>query len=142
MRQGRVKARRTRVVRALRRFWVLGWFVLVRGSTVLAQQSPLEIGSRRELFLDQYLIEKLDHARLQLHEPWDEGTVLYTSQTRSYFGAPRLYVAIAARFVPGRQAISDGEVAALHVADGYHTDLYAIRFASESRPEIEIRTAS
>ncbi|MCC6507718.1 MAG: hypothetical protein IT423_01320 [Pirellulaceae bacterium] len=48
---------------------------------------------------------------------------LYTNQTSPYFRAPQLYVAIAARFVPGRQAISDEEAAALQVAKGYHKDL-------------------
>lgn len=48
---------------------------------------------------------------------------LYTNQTHPYFRAPHLYVAIAARFVPGRQAISDEEAAALNVAPGYHKDL-------------------
>ena len=48
---------------------------------------------------------------------------LYTNQTHPYFRAPQLYVAIAARFVPGRQAISDEEAAVLHVAERYHKDL-------------------
>lgn len=30
---------------------------------------PLDIGSRRELFVDHHLIEKLDGARLALHRP-------------------------------------------------------------------------
>jgi hypothetical protein len=48
---------------------------------------------------------------------------LYTNQTHPYFRAPHLYVAVAARFVPNRQAISDEEAAALKVAEGYHKDL-------------------
>ncbi len=48
---------------------------------------------------------------------------LYTNQTHPYFRAPQIYVAIAARFVPNRQAISDAEAAALQVASGYHKDL-------------------
>jgi hypothetical protein len=48
---------------------------------------------------------------------------LYTNQTHPYFRAPHLYVAVAARFVPGRQAISDAEAAALHVAKDYYKDL-------------------
>jgi hypothetical protein len=48
---------------------------------------------------------------------------LYTNQTSPYFRAPQMYVAVAARFVPNRQAISDEEAAALHVAKGYHKDL-------------------
>ncbi|MBS0210115.1 MAG: hypothetical protein JSS27_14295 [Planctomycetes bacterium] len=38
--------------------------------------APLDLGSRRELFVDRYLIEKLDNVRLKLHEPRDEGEVL------------------------------------------------------------------
>ena len=37
---------------------------------------PLAIGSRRELFVDRFLIERLTNARLHLHEPRDEGSVL------------------------------------------------------------------
>ena len=36
----------------------------------------IDIGSRRELFVDHYLIDRLDGAFLALHEPRDEGTVL------------------------------------------------------------------
>ena len=39
------------------------------------------------------------------------------------FARPQIYVAIAARFVPNRQAISDAEAAALHVARDYYKDL-------------------
>ncbi len=48
---------------------------------------------------------------------------LYTNQTSPYFRAPQLYVAVAARFVPNRQAISDEEAVTLHVAKGYYKDL-------------------
>lgn len=48
---------------------------------------------------------------------------LYTNQTSPYFRAPQLYIAVAARFVPNRQAISDEEAAALNVAQGYYKDL-------------------
>jgi hypothetical protein len=48
---------------------------------------------------------------------------LYTNQTHPYMRAPQIYVAIAARFVPNRQAISDEEAASLHVASGYQRDL-------------------
>ena len=40
--------------------------------TVFAAE-PLEIGSNRELFVDYYLIEKLDNVRLKLAQPVDEG---------------------------------------------------------------------
>ncbi len=48
---------------------------------------------------------------------------LYTNQTDPYFRAPHLYVAVAARFFPGRQAISDEEAQALKVAKGYEKDV-------------------
>ncbi|MCI0491645.1 MAG: hypothetical protein L0Z07_01765, partial [Planctomycetes bacterium] len=48
---------------------------------------------------------------------------LYTNQTDPYFRAPHLYVAVAARFVPGRQAITDEEAKALKVAKGYEKDV-------------------
>lgn len=35
-----------------------------------------DIGSRLELFIDNYLIEKLDNVSLKLHEPIDKGSVL------------------------------------------------------------------
>ncbi len=38
---------------------------------------------------------------------------LYTNQTRPYFRAPHLYVATAARFVPGRRVVTDEEMARL-----------------------------
>jgi hypothetical protein len=37
---------------------------------------PIDIGSRRELFVDQYLIDKLDGASLRLERPRDEGVAL------------------------------------------------------------------
>ncbi len=48
---------------------------------------------------------------------------LYTNQTHPYFRAPHLYVAVAARFVPGRQAVSDEEAVAMKVAKRYYKDL-------------------
>ena len=37
---------------------------------------PVDIGSRRELFVDHFLVEKLDGTELRLHRPVDEGRVL------------------------------------------------------------------
>jgi hypothetical protein len=48
---------------------------------------------------------------------------LYTNQTDPYFRAPHLYVAVAARFVPGRQAISDEDALALKVAKNFQKDV-------------------
>ena len=40
------------------------------------QLSPLNITTRRELFVDYFLIDKMNGTRLMLHEPRDEGPVL------------------------------------------------------------------
>ena len=48
---------------------------------------------------------------------------LYTNQTSPYFRAPQLYISLAARFVPGRQAITDEQAKELGVAAGYHKDV-------------------
>jgi hypothetical protein len=47
---------------------------------------------------------------------------LYTSQTHPYFRAPHLYVAIAARFMPGRRVLTDEQAAAIKVDPGYFKD--------------------
>ena len=47
---------------------------------------------------------------------------LYTSQTHPYFRAKNLYVAIAARFMPGRQVISDEQARQLGVNPRYFRD--------------------
>jgi hypothetical protein len=47
---------------------------------------------------------------------------LYTNQTNPYFRAPHLYVAIAARFFPGRQVLSAEQAKAIHVDPGYFHD--------------------
>jgi hypothetical protein len=55
--------------------------VLVSMSLVAANQTPaapLVIGDRRELLVDDYLIDKLDGARLQLHQPVRREIVLVT----------------------------------------------------------------
>lgn len=43
-------------------------------------ETPIDIGSRRELFVDHHLIEKLDACRLDLARPRDEGVVLKFDQ--------------------------------------------------------------
>ena len=47
---------------------------------------------------------------------------LYTNQTHPYFRAPHLYVSIAARFVEGRQVLSEEEAKALGVDPAYFKD--------------------
>ncbi len=54
-----------------RKFFLTILFLL-SNTLVFAQEtalSPLELGSRRELFVDHYLIDKLDNLSLRLHEP-------------------------------------------------------------------------
>ncbi len=46
------------------------------GRTAGATETPLKIGSRRELFVDHFLIDKLKGARLKLHAPVPAGPVL------------------------------------------------------------------
>jgi hypothetical protein len=47
---------------------------------------------------------------------------IYTNQTLPYFRAPHLYIALAARFMPGRHIMSEQEAAALGVEKGYYKD--------------------
>jgi len=51
-------------------------FVAAVSPVLAAEAGPIDIGRRRELFVDGYLIEKLSGARLMLHRPRDEGKVL------------------------------------------------------------------
>ena len=43
-------------------------------------KEPVSIGSRRELFVDRYLIDQMNNLRLELREPRDEGPVLNFDQ--------------------------------------------------------------
>jgi hypothetical protein len=47
---------------------------------------------------------------------------LYTNQTQPYFRAPHLYVATAARFLPGRQVISADQAKAINAHPKYFQD--------------------
>ncbi|WP_406697886.1 hypothetical protein V5E97_03445 [Singulisphaera sp. Ch08] len=47
---------------------------------------------------------------------------LYTNQTQPYFRAPHLYIATAARFMPGRQVLSAEEAKAIDVNPNYFKD--------------------
>ena len=47
---------------------------------------------------------------------------LYTNQTGPYFRAPHIYVATPARFMPGRQVISDQQAKAIKVHPNYARD--------------------
>ncbi|HSW44985.1 MAG TPA: hypothetical protein VLM89_05395 [Phycisphaerae bacterium] len=48
---------------------ILGAGLLAGSDTAIAEVSGVNIGSRRELFVDRHLIDKLDGASLQLHHP-------------------------------------------------------------------------
>jgi len=48
---------------------------------------------------------------------------LYTNQTGAYMRAPHLYVAIAARFLPGRQVLTAEEAEVVGVDPGYFKDI-------------------
>ena len=52
---------------------------LVRGIPVsgYSEQGVIRLDDRRELFIDRYLIEHMDGLSLRMHEPHDEGPVLY-----------------------------------------------------------------
>jgi hypothetical protein len=47
---------------------------------------------------------------------------LYTNQTSPYFRAPHIYIALAARFFPGKQIISDDQALRLNVNPKYYKD--------------------
>jgi len=47
---------------------------------------------------------------------------LYTNQTHPYFRAPHIYLATAARFMPGRRVISDAEAEKIGVDPSYYGD--------------------
>ena len=47
---------------------------------------------------------------------------LYTNQTHAYFRAPHIYVATAARFMPGRQVLTDEQAKAINVNPKYFKD--------------------
>jgi hypothetical protein len=55
---------------------------------------------------------------------------LYTNQTSPYFRAPHIYIAIAARFMPGRQVISAEQAEALKVNPDYFKDCSDVIFMS------------
>lgn len=48
---------------------------------------------------------------------------LYTNQTGAYIRAPHLYVSIAARFLPGRQVLTEAEAKEVGVDPGYFKDI-------------------
>ncbi len=65
---------------------------------------------------------------------------LYTSQTSPYFRAPQIYVAIAARFMLGRQVISADEAKAIDVNPSYFKDTSDAIFMTSRGGHIYDRT--
>jgi hypothetical protein len=59
-----------------------------------AAEEPVHIGARRELFVDRFLIESLDGARLRLHEPIPAETVLRGGPEHPWEGAGSTAVAV------------------------------------------------
>lgn len=55
--------------------------LVLHASAASADESPLEIGSRRELFVDEFLVDKLEGgAALHLHQPQPQEVVLVTDR--------------------------------------------------------------
>ena len=55
---------------------VLLFFTLAGTGAVFAEELPVDIGSRLELFVDTFLIDRMDGARLVLHEPVPSGEAI------------------------------------------------------------------
>ena len=63
-----------------------GWFVITCGVSFLAASGDdvLDLGSRRELFIDHHLIDRMTDVRLVLSRPRDEGVVIRFDQPWEY----------------------------------------------------------
>jgi hypothetical protein len=58
----------------------------------------------------------------------------YTNQTHPYFRAPHIYVAVFARFMPGRRVVTEAEAAALGVVGEYSGDCSDAAFMTTRGP--------
>ena len=58
------------------RFLIILLAALLVASALPAAAEPIELGARRELFVDYFLIDKLDGLELRLHRPRPAGVVL------------------------------------------------------------------
>ncbi len=58
------------------RHLVSATFIVLACTSAIAQVTPLEIGSKLELFVDNYLIDSMSGAELRLHPPTPAETVL------------------------------------------------------------------
>ena len=55
---------------------LIAGLMLATAATVAAQQTPVQIGSRLELFVDDYIIDRMDRAELELHHPMPAGPAI------------------------------------------------------------------
>src|SRR5689334_20570900 len=67
-------------------------FIVIPAPLAGAGGAVIDIGTRREIFVDRFLIDTLQGARLELHEPHEEGPVLKFD--RPWEGAFSAYVTI------------------------------------------------
>ena len=59
------------------RFFAIFAALMVASTAIAAEPAGVvDVGSRRELFVDRFLVDKLDGAELRLHRPVDRGRVL------------------------------------------------------------------
>ena len=70
-------------------------------------------------FLNWSEIEQMRYSDTQTTKPSNH---LYTNQTRPYFRAPQIYLATAARFMPGRQVLTPEEATTIGVHPKYFGD--------------------
>ncbi|NND31660.1 MAG: hypothetical protein HKN76_03650, partial [Saprospiraceae bacterium] len=55
----------------------LGLFLIMSSTMITAQAVDLNVSSDRQLFVDHYIIDRLDDASIRMHTPRNEGIVLY-----------------------------------------------------------------
>jgi hypothetical protein len=65
---------------------------------------------------------------------------LYTQQTSPYFRAPHIYVAIAGRFMPGRQVLTEEQAKSLNVDPRYFQDCSDAIFMTSRGGDVYDRT--
>ncbi|MBN1511487.1 MAG: hypothetical protein JXB13_05685, partial [Phycisphaerae bacterium] len=68
--------------------------LLMLGVAAAIAGEPIDIGTRRELFVDRFLVESLDGARLRLHEPVRAETVLRGEPEYPWEGIGSMAVAV------------------------------------------------
>ncbi len=79
-------------VRCFLWLWLLAACWLAGSSSAEAQQEVIDIGRRRELFVDRYLIDSMKNLRLQLHRPCRTEVVLRFD--RPWEGETSAYVTV------------------------------------------------